>query len=240
MKPIAMRSWLSGLPILALVAACSSESDVSGTAGTGGQANDGSAAAGSGGGGSSGMSGRSATGGGVAKDAGPACIPTLTGWTTTFVPPGPIYRGVCTAAQVDDVATVCSDGQASTPCPPSNPDACSECLVSHDNAAQYGAFVRFTTPAIVQTNPGGCIAGLLGDTSSTGCGAKVQAISLCQIEACKHCPNLSSFGACHAMAGTDPNTCKSTLTPPSRASALSIPPYKRLARPIVRWCSRAA
>jgi hypothetical protein len=110
--------------------------------------------------------------------------------------------------ELDSVVRVCSDGLAATPCPPLNADACATCVVSAETDTRYGAFIRFMSPQIVQSNPAGCIAAVSGDSSSTGCGAIIEASALCTIEACRQCPNLATFTACHADAAKDPRTCK--------------------------------
>lgn len=133
-----------------------------------------------------------------AVDAGStlACPPSAAvGFTPTWKPPKPLHTGACTrdqAATVVDCAfdpsakpAMCEDffGDAGN-------SACMLCVLTDDFDTSYGPLVMHGVYAAL--NLGGCIAALAGDTSATGCGAKVQAISECQRAACTGCPDPST------------------------------------------------
>lgn len=153
------------------------------------------------------------------KDAGkkdssvvvtPTCSPgAITGFSPTWKAPKAIHSSACTAANAQlavDCAfdpnadpTTCNTFAAST----AN-DACRQCVYSAPTDATYGPIV-IDSNNIGSLNYAGCIAALSGNTTSSGCGAKVQAANQCEMAACTSCPDPSAT----QQALDDYNTCKS-------------------------------
>ncbi len=107
-----------------------------------------------------------------------------------FVPPHE-PRSVCTAAQIKAYYDACwvFTGDAGSHCadfvgnPANSP--CIECVLTPAGATKYGA--TFTYPYGTTPNTSGCIALVDGDTSPNSCGARYQALGICQKLACQAC-----------------------------------------------------
>lgn len=123
----------------------------------------------------------------VSAEAAVACTPTLpTGYMPpTFVPPVTTDTA-CTPDQVQAYYDACFGSSASSAkCSPfvAANGPCAQCMETPSNEAAYGAVISLANSTAV-ANVAGCIAKIDGDTSATGCAAKVQAAQRCQYDAC--------------------------------------------------------
>lgn len=100
-------------------------------------------------------------------------------------PPHAKQAGACTA---QEAATLATCTLAKQPCTGVSP-GCQQCAVSNvGTSATYGALVIDPTGAAgPQINIEGCAATLLGDTTATGCGPKLQAQYHCELLTCGGC-----------------------------------------------------
>ena len=62
--------------------------------------------------------------------------------------------------------------------------ACAQCMETSSTDPTYGPVVVDAVDGLATPNVAGCVALTTKDTSSTGCGAKVQAASQCELAAC--------------------------------------------------------
>jgi hypothetical protein len=123
------------------------------------------------------------------------CSPSATIDTSqiTWVPPITPEPSGCSSVQVSDYYNDCLGTSAtSTTCQGFTNNAanatCNTCLIStYDKDTKYGALIQIG--GVDYANIAGCIAILTGDVSSTGCGAKNQAVTDCETLACSSsCP----------------------------------------------------
>ncbi len=123
------------------------------------------------------------------------CSPTATIDTSqiTWVPPITPEPNGCSSQQVSDYYNDCLGANAtSTLCQGFTSNAanttCNTCLIStYNKDTTYGALIQIG--GVDYANIAGCIAIVTGDTSSTGCGAKDQAVTDCETLACQaNCP----------------------------------------------------
>jgi hypothetical protein len=108
-----------------------------------------------------------------------------------WAPPTPFHQGACTASQISQYLV--DFGADMTPAFRANPanKTCDACIETSATAAKYGPVIR---GAIIQTNFGGCVANIDGDTSSTGCGALINAYQECAYQECGKCIDWSTGG----------------------------------------------
>ena len=166
------------------------------------------------------------------KDSGPAlpvCAPESTaGFSPAWKAPKPIHSTACTAANAQLVVDCNFDTTVSqTTCDnflnnPAN-SACIQCVLTDKSATTYGPVIM--DGSIGSLNVAGCIAALSGNTTSTGCGAKFQAVGQCRDYACASCPDPSAsqqafddFQQCGTDA--DASECATYLNDAACADAL--------------------
>jgi hypothetical protein len=136
-----------------------------------------------------------------------------------WVPPVTPNPTACTATQASTYFDDCwGTSSSSTLCNAftgsSANTACAACLSTASTASAYGVIVVYT--GIGYDNQAGCVAVEMGDLSSTGCGAKIQAVTQCENLAClTNCPvtdqaSLTLFQQCAAAA--DMGVCSQYAT----------------------------
>ncbi len=124
------------------------------------------------------------------SDAAISCSP---GDTTSFSPTGLAATrsaaSSCTKQELSDFyaaclgpASVASSCYATRQAAPS----CASCLLSQHSDSTWGAIV--TTSTVWELNVAGCTALATGDTSTTGCAARIAAAMACEDFACDNCP----------------------------------------------------
>lgn len=155
--------------------------------------------------------GSTAMEGGADADSGTlVCAPAnVSGFTPTWKQPNALHQNKCTTAQVDAIMDACADSnstqQACDAALAAAPTACTQCLVTDESAATYGAIVVTFQGVFWNLNVAGCIARTQNDLATTSCGAKVQAYSQCESAACDaNCANISDIN--------DYYTCQDTAT----------------------------
>lgn len=169
------------------------------------------------------------------------CSPgSITSFSPTWKAPKAIHSTACTAANAQlavDCAfdpnadpTTCNAFAAST----AN-DACRQCVYSAPTDSTYGPIV-IDSNNIGSLNYAGCVAALSGNTTSTGCGAKVQAATQCEVAACSSCADpsasqqaLDNYNTCRtdAAAGVcttydTAQSCADTLTATGGSAAACV------------------
>lgn len=141
----------------------------------------------------------------TATDAGVlACTPALEAdggaavVNSRWRPPSALHRGVCTSAQADQlVLCVYTDPFHMTkPCQdflnaPENA-ACARCGYSDSTEPVWGAIYSGQFPESPIENVEGCVAALSGETTTSGCGAKLLALFECQTYVCRDCQRSES------------------------------------------------
>jgi hypothetical protein len=141
------------------------------------------------------------------KEDGGACTPKLLdGWKPIWSPPNAPTLHACTATQIEREWTVCFDPRTSVAAAcdaferdPANGD-CLRCLLSYEEESTHGAIILLRNNSW-ETNTGGCIALVDGDTSEGGCGARDDALRTCVDEACiDECATYDSFSQCATVA----------------------------------------
>ena len=176
--------------------------------------------------------------GGVKKDSGPmsdgmvinTCMP---GDVSTFMPswkpPTPFNQARCTNTQINAFVDCLNGKPDAATCKTFTGDAanksCLQCADTPATAAKYGPLVSGTVT--IQVNVSGCIANATGDTSATGCGAKVLANSQCEQAACEaNCPVSASDTGAEFMAllacqtKSDTSSCKTFAAAATCSDAL--------------------
>lgn len=127
------------------------------------------------------------------------CAPAnVSGFTPTWKQPNALHQNKCTTQQVDTIMDACADlnstQQACDAALAAAPTACTQCLVTDESAATYGAIVVTFSGILWNLNVAGCIARTQSDLATTGCGAKVQASAQCQSAACDaNCANITDI-----------------------------------------------
>ena len=152
------------------------------------------------------------------------CAPSLpAGYAPgPFVPPLTTNRA-CTSTQVQAYYDDCYAATAtSSTCTPFVGDAtnttCVSCLETPISASAYGAILALDNSTAL-ANISGCMALVDGDTSNTGCAAKVQAAALCNDAACSaNCPidstsqttltaSFNAYNSCERKAAATGGVC---------------------------------
>lgn len=143
-------------------------------------------------------------------DTGPPCAPgDVTAFKPKWVPPI-VNLNACTDVQISDFFTKCwSSTSTSAACNAwqglAGNKTCLGCLQTDETANAYGAIVVHMGYGDV--NVSGCLAVVLGDTTSSGCAAKDQSITECEQAACQPtCPvtdsaTLTTLTNCESAAG---------------------------------------
>ena len=137
-------------------------------------------------------------------DAAAECTPRLpAGWAPRWKPPRAPTPDACSEDQILREYAACEGAMATTAtCAPFRNDpanaACIACLFSAEADSSYGAIIR--VGASWKTNTAGCIALVDGDSSASGCGARVQAASACYDAACDGCQPFDSYIQCREQA----------------------------------------
>ena len=159
----------------------------------------------------------------AATDAGDAadasrgvCSPQPFSGAPTWVPPTPLYQGVCTDAQLDSFVAACV-GDTDDACASFRAAnaTCAVCTSSFETDTAWGPVVVDTAESYSRLNRAGCVANLIGDTSSTGCGAAEGRVTDCARRACFGClpierpADSERFAACEQTAFAS-EICKDT------------------------------
>lgn len=124
-----------------------------------------------------------------------ACTPeSISGFSPSWKSPKTLHASSCTAANAEKAVDCMFDPNADqTLCDAFNNDsanqACIQCVYTDKSSATYGPLIL--EGSFASLNLAGCIARLSNDTTSTSCGAKVQALSQCRDAACASCPDPS-------------------------------------------------
>jgi hypothetical protein len=170
---------------------------------------------------------------GPTPEAGPVstCTPgDVSTFTPSWKPPTPFNQGRCTNTQINAFVDCLSAKPDAATCKTFTGDAanksCLQCAATPATAAKYGPLVEGTVT--IQVNVSGCIANATGDTSATGCGAKVLANSQCEQAACEaNCPVSASDTGPEFMAllacqtKSDSSSCKTYANDAACADALT-------------------
>jgi len=127
----------------------------------------------------------------------PECAPSTSIDTSqiTWVPPLTPDPNACSATQIQAYFDDCLGTNAtSTACQGftnlSANATCYACLLTPQTKTAYGALIAIG--GVDYANISGCIAILTNDTSSTGCGAKEEAVTECDTLACQpNCPDVT-------------------------------------------------
>ena len=124
-------------------------------------------------------------------------------FTPTWKPPTSFHQGKCTDAQIATFVDCLNGKPDAATCKTFFNDAanksCLQCADTPSTAATYGPLVLGTVT--IEVNVAGCIALATGDVTATGCGAKVLALSQCELAACEpNCPVSSSDTGAEFMA----------------------------------------
>jgi hypothetical protein len=134
----------------------------------------------------------------------------------------------CTQAQAQGLYDSCFSGSASLPActnyqnDPMNVN-CLNCAYTDVSQSTHGPFVEMAGPGggsyTIETNVGGCIALIDGDTSPTSCGAKIDAQQDCLDNDCFGCRDKPTHGpmfqACIMNADAVGGSCSNYAVPPS-------------------------
>ena len=142
------------------------------------------------------------------------CAPSLpSGYTPgPFVPPLTTDTA-CTSAQIQQYYDDCyATAATSSTCTPfvgnASNTTCVNCLETPVTASEYGAILALENNTAL-ANISGCMAIVDGDTSDTGCAAKVQAAALCNDTACSaNCPIDSTDQTTLTASFKAYNTCE--------------------------------
>jgi hypothetical protein len=154
----------------------------------------------------------------VKTDTGPTCTPqSVAGWTPAWKAPTGAHQGACGAGEASALIDACfGDDATEESCSEAETTyaACDTCLFTDDTASQWGPIVYFSEVDYYDTNEGGCVALVTGETAATGCGAKLNAAYDCGLAACGAvCPvntdaDFVALDKCLAAAEADPAMCK--------------------------------
>ncbi len=160
-------------------------------------------------------------GGVIGKDAGrpkppppppDECEPgDMSSFIPTWKPPAPLHSGKCSAAQAEALMCLFDAAADQSTCDalvndPAN-DGCFQCIYTSSSGPKLGPVI--ITANFGSLNTAGCIAGVTGNTTATGCGAKLQASEQCADEACAGCAidgfdenSIYEYQACTEQAAT--------------------------------------
>jgi hypothetical protein len=116
---------------------------------------------------------------------------TLPGFTPAWSPPAP-HQNACTQQNIDDFRQFCLGAGNANACnsflATAAGKACAACILTPATATAPGPLVDHSaSQGYVSLNTAGCVALATGDTSATGCGAKLAASEQCDDVACINC-----------------------------------------------------
>jgi hypothetical protein len=157
-------------------------------------------------------------------DAGSGCTPYLVGFMPTPMNPPSAPADACTRAQVEQMYDACfapSWTPAACQTFQQSASACASCIEGPSTAATWGPIVD--EQSYTYLNVAGCIALFTGDSSPSGCAAKLQTASECEGAACANCPvtsdldaDVAELAACIVQADmTDCSTYKTAECDPN-------------------------
>jgi hypothetical protein len=138
------------------------------------------------------------------RDGAGDCTPQIpAAWAPRWKPPRAPTPDACSEDQIQREYAACESATAtSTTCASFRKDpanaVCIACLFSAEADPSYGAIIRVGESW--KTNTAGCIALVDGDSSASGCGARVQAASGCYDAACAGCQPFDSYIQCREQA----------------------------------------
>jgi len=131
------------------------------------------------------------------------CMPDKPLTLITWKPPTPFHQKLCTGTQTDayiHLFKMTSEaGHIDTSSFRDDPAnaTCIPCIETDVNAAMHGPVITKLVGGTIQfdeTNYGGCVANFDGNTSSTGCGAKLNSYNICALAECGDCTDYFSGG----------------------------------------------
>jgi hypothetical protein len=105
----------------------------------------------------------------------------VTGWSPRWVAPR-APQSSCTGSQVQSIYDACESTSGTRAACSGQDGPCADCIYTSTADAKYGPYVYDNMIGLV--NDAGCIALVEGNTTATGCGAKVQALDMCMEQAC--------------------------------------------------------
>lgn len=126
----------------------------------------------------------------------PVCQPeSVSGFSPSWKAPKPIHSSACTQANAQMVVDCSFDSSMNqTTCDTFLNNtvnaACVQCVLTDKTATTYGPVIM--DGSVGSLNIAGCVAALSGNTMSSGCGAKFQALQQCRDASCANCPDPSS------------------------------------------------
>lgn len=137
----------------------------------------------------------------------PSCPPApVTSFNKTpWITPQPLHRNLCNLSQAQIIVeclftSAPSVQQCDQFFGSYVNDACISCAISSPVSQKAGPIID--TGSTYYTNTPGCIAGLSGDGSAAGCGAKYSTLLDCEEAACAHCKSDQEWFECAAAADT--------------------------------------
>lgn len=112
-----------------------------------------------------------------------------------WIPPRPWHQGLCTPAEVSELAAACFESEPNAPACTTfikEHPACLACAMSQDTDPTRGPIISFANNNYWELNFVGCIANALGDTSVSGCGAAYGQGDDCARVSCSGCLPIES------------------------------------------------
>jgi len=144
-------------------------------------------------------------GGAEASPPAPACAPQSGGAVTSipWAPPTTLHKNACTLEQASRLVECLFTTVGTTPqCDDffyrAANAGCVSCAITSTTASRLGPINDDGTN--YYTNVSGCVAGLSGDVSASGCGPKLDALYGCADVACTQCSD-ATYGECFDAAG---------------------------------------
>jgi hypothetical protein len=130
-----------------------------------------------------------------------------------WVPPHALRRNICSPQESQTIAN-CFFGQQD--CQTKVTAECHQCAISATNAPQSSAIIVDPATMAPALNVEGCVAGLQGDITPNGCGAKLAQMYSCEETSCGTCQNDDDWGVCADAA--DQATCATSVSAASCAT----------------------
>jgi hypothetical protein len=142
--------------------------------------------------------------------AGMTCTPDKPLVVIPWAPPTAFHQALCTSAQTSDYVADFAASALPTFRSDSANAACLKCIETMSGATAYGPVI---TGTLTIANIGGCVAHVEGNTTSTGCGARIGAYNDCAYQECGDCIDYDTGGpmtlSCLKSAVGSGGTCAS-------------------------------
>jgi hypothetical protein len=127
------------------------------------------------------------------------CTPDKPFHAVPWAPPTAMHQTLCTATQEQGyMADYHGNKIASFAGDPDNA-SCFTCIETNATDTHHGPVI-VASDGSIESNYGGCVANLDGDTSSTGCGAILAGYNNCAIQECGDCKDYTDPPYTHAEA----------------------------------------